>query len=184
MAPTKGKRSRIRSHVQKTSSTASNPIRHTHPRAQSHFANTKKDKRTIKHSALLSRIEKSKPPPKKSRRSSKKLITDLESLAEALPAVDEAEQVETATAIFRHRSLKSKPGAMKKKEKIMKMEKDRFNQNLAQMALWQGSNKDHGDDAGRHSLTGASSPADTKWAAIRSFIQQTMEKRPPHAPET
>ncbi|KAL8836040.1 MAG: hypothetical protein Q9170_003085 [Blastenia crenularia] len=177
MAPTQSRNPPIRSRASKTRSTASNPVRHTHPKAQSSFPNTKRDKRTIKRSALISRIEKSKPPTKKRRRPSKKLITGLESLAEALPAAGEAEPTETATAKIRHRSLKSKPGAMKRKEKIITMEKERFNQNMAQMLAWQGSNA-NGQDASHQASIGSEPNAGTKMAALRRFIQDTMKQRP------
>ncbi|KAL8656026.1 MAG: hypothetical protein Q9210_000514 [Variospora velana] len=174
MAPTVAGRTRTRS-------TASNPIRHTHPNAQSLFSTTKKDKRTIKHSALISRIEKSKPRiQKRRRRPSKKLVTNLNSLAEALPdslPAGKAEAAGTAIAKIRHKSLKSRPGAMKKKEKIISMEKDRFNKNMAQMATVQPSggaahNGYPPEDTNHTMQTGA------RWAALRSFIQQTMEQRP------
>ncbi|KAL8941251.1 MAG: hypothetical protein Q9216_002354 [Gyalolechia sp. 2 TL-2023] len=164
----------MRSRVPKTRSTASNPIRHTHPKARSSLPTSKKDKRTIKHSALISRIEKSKPQTERRKRSAKKLIASLASLADALPAAHDAEPVETATTTIKHRSLKSKPGAMKKKEKIITMEKDRFNKNMAQMASWQPSSADRQDACNQTPANDAS----TKWAALRTFIQQTMEKRP------
>ncbi|KAL9016853.1 MAG: hypothetical protein Q9185_005803 [Variospora sp. 1 TL-2023] len=176
MAPTIAGRTRTRS-------TASNPIRHTHPNTRSLFSTTKKDRRTIKHSALISRIEKSKPSiQKRRRRPSKKLVTNLNSLAEALPdslPAGKAEAAETATATTKitHKSLKSRPGAMKKKEKIITMEMDRFNKNMAQMAIMQPSggtahNGQQPEDADHALQTGA------RWAALRSFIQQTMEQRP------
>ncbi|KAI4187177.1 MAG: hypothetical protein L6R41_002979 [Letrouitia leprolyta] len=177
MAPTTSKRSSIHSRGSKTKSIASNPLRHTHSIARSAFPTTKKDKRAIKHSAHISRIEKSKPQTKRHRRPAKKLIASLNSLTEALPAAEEAEPVKTATTTIRHRSLKSKPGAMKKKEKIISMEKDRFNKNMAQMAAWQPSAADR-QDASHLTPANNHSHADTKWAALRSFIRQTMEKRP------
>ncbi|KAL8727084.1 MAG: hypothetical protein Q9166_006271 [cf. Caloplaca sp. 2 TL-2023] len=168
MAPTTGKRSAIRSRPFKTGSTPSNPIRHIHPKAQTPFSTSKKDKRIIKHSALISRIEKSKASPKKRRRPSKKLVADLESLAAALPdAPPKDEQVkETGIAKTRHRSLKSKPGAMKKKEKIISMEKDRFNRSMAHMATLQSS------DIGP-SRTGSDPLSRNKWTALRTLIQQS-----------
>lgn len=169
-----GKRPSIGSRVRKTSSTASNPNRHAHPKGHNLFSNTKKDKRIIKHSALLSRIEKSKPQSKKRRRPSKKLVANLKSLAEALPDApgpQEADDFETANAKIKHRSLKSRPGAMKKKEKLIGMEKDRFNKNMAQMAAAGASDRSYGGDASDVPHTG------TKWAALRNFIQQTMEQR-------
>ncbi|KAL9577221.1 MAG: hypothetical protein Q9212_006507 [Teloschistes hypoglaucus] len=85
MAPVIGKRSSSRSRTSKTRSISSNPIRHTHAETASAFGTSKKDKRIIKHSALISRIEKSKHKAKKRRRPSKKLMVSLESLGDALP---------------------------------------------------------------------------------------------------
>ncbi|KAL8901337.1 MAG: hypothetical protein Q9207_005251 [Kuettlingeria erythrocarpa] len=174
MAPTSGKRSSIRSRAPKTSTTTSNPIRRTHRNAQGLFSNTKKDKRIIKHSALLSRIEKSKPQFKKRRRPSKKLVAGLESLVEALPDIPrsrEEDGLEAANVKIKHRSLKSRPGAMKKKEKIISMEKDRFNKNMAHMAAAGApSDSTPGGDQSNLAQPG------TRWAALRNFIQQTMEQ--------
>ncbi|KAL9027981.1 MAG: hypothetical protein Q9196_003582 [Gyalolechia fulgens] len=176
-APTTGRRSFIHSQLSKTRSNASKPNRAALSKAQSSFSTTKKDKRTIKHSTFISRIEKSKPQTKRRRRPTRKLIASLDSLAEALPAADEAEPVETATTTIRHRSLKSKPGAMKKKEKIISMEKDRFNRNMAQLAAWRPPTAD-GQDTTHQTPASNALHAGTKWAALRTFIQQTMEKRP------
>ena len=64
--------------------------------------------------------------------------------------------------------MKSRPGAMKRKEKLEKMERDRFNKNLAQMAQAKSSTP-----AG----AGSSAYAD-RWAALKSHVQSTMEVKP------
>ncbi|KAL8953856.1 MAG: hypothetical protein Q9222_000302 [Ikaeria aurantiellina] len=175
MAPIAKKRSSIRSRASRTGGTASNPTQlPPNPRAQDSFGTRKKDKRILRHSALMSRIEKSTPWHKKARRPSKKLVTNLASLASALPDVPAA-TTETPIAKIRHRSLKSQPGAMRKKESIIAVEKDRFNQNMAQMAISQGSAD---QSASRDGKSRASSQAASKWAALRTFIQQNMEQRP------
>ncbi|KAL8708904.1 MAG: hypothetical protein Q9220_006236 [cf. Caloplaca sp. 1 TL-2023] len=177
MAPSVKKRSSIRSRASTTGKAASNPASHilpTTPKAHGSFGSTKKDKRIIRHSALISRIEKSKPQFKKPRRPSKKLVTNLESLAHALPDIP-ASTTETPIAKIRHRSLKSQPGAMRKKEKIIAMEKDRFNQNMAQMTASRGSTD---QSASRDGNTRNISHTASKWAALRTFIQQNMEQRP------
>ncbi|MCJ1347781.1 hypothetical protein MMC31_006010 [Peltigera leucophlebia] len=144
------------------------------------FGSTKRDKRLIKRSTLISRIEKSKPKPspQKRRRASKKLVTNLESLADALPDIPESRNGEMGlddTTIIRHKSLKSKPGATKKKERLITMEKERFNKNMAQMMQ-----SCLGNEEEKHSITvvDAKGRGRSKWAAIRGFIQQTMEQRP------
>lgn len=63
------------------------------------------------------------------------------------------------------RSLKHRPGAMKRKRKMEGAEMERFRRNLAQMAGGaEGVPVDGGDGT-----------AD-KWAALRSFIGGTMER--------
>ena len=138
---------------------------------------SKKDKRIIKHSALVSRIEKSKASSKKRRRPSKKLVTNLESLANALPEAPEnkKQDVMMGDVKIRQRSLKSRPGAMKRKEKLATIEKERFNKSMAQMMGSAAVSQVN------HEATGSAEPSTegrNKWAALRGFIQQTMEQRP------
>ncbi|KAL8669702.1 MAG: hypothetical protein Q9168_005721, partial [Polycauliona sp. 1 TL-2023] len=133
---------------------------------------------------------KSKPhPTKKQRRPSKKLITTLESLAAALPDAlppssrGQDQVTETGIAKIRHRSLKSKPGAMKKKEKVIASEKERFNRNMARMAS--GVPKTDGGEGGVEiageglgEVNGGDGKSMSKWAVLRRHIQETMEQRP------
>ncbi|KAL8780913.1 MAG: hypothetical protein Q9213_006253 [Squamulea squamosa] len=173
MAPTAGNRSVIRARATKTEPMSSNPNRNTHIKPRNMFSTTKKDKRIIKRSALISRIEKSKLQPKKRRRPSKKLVADLESLVAALPDAPPMDEhvTETGIARMRQRSLKSKPGAMKKKEKIISMEKARFNRNMAQMAVVQSCAVGEAD-ASPGNAAGTDGQSRTKWAALRTYIQQ------------
>lgn len=132
--------------------------------ASDSFPSNKADKRRMKHSSFLSRIEKpKKTTAKKVRRPSKKLITTLESLADALPDADA--EVGTGNARIKQRSLKSRPGAMKKKAKLEAEEKERFQKNLAQLA--QGSGQ-----CGEKAMT-------AKWETLRSHISATIEKSGP-----
>ncbi|KAL5119770.1 hypothetical protein ACEQ8H_002376 [Pleosporales sp. CAS-2024a] len=130
---------------------------------ESAFASSKKDKQKIKHSSFISKIEKSSAKSQKRRRPNKKLVANLESLADALPGLDAGAggEVETGQAKIQRKSLKSRPGAMKRKEKLEKMEKERFNQNLVQLA----------------SATSNGAIQD-RWAALKSHVQSTMEVRP------
>ncbi|MCJ1340939.1 hypothetical protein MMC09_006235 [Bachmanniomyces sp. S44760] len=144
------------------------------------FKSTKKDKRTIKHSSLISRIQKANETTKKRRRPSKKLVTNLESLANALPDADAVKGSEfvTSNARIRHTTLKSRPGAMKKKEKLEKMETERFSRNLAQMA--EVRTKQTCETARDSQHADASNEGSSgRWAALRGFIQQTMDRNPP-----
>ncbi len=75
---------------------------------------------------------------------------------------------------IKHKSLKSRPGAMKKKEILINMEKERFNKNLAQMAALPAGGHTITNDNGVANGTSSSS---NRWAALREFMQQTTEQR-------
>lgn len=126
----------------------------------------------MRRSALLSRIAKPTALLRKRRRPSKKLITDLESLANALPDAPSNAQteVDAGPPRIKYKSFRSKPGAMKRKELLINLEKERFNQNL--VALHQGTE----DMMLRGEVNDTHEATKNKWAAIRGFIQQTMEK--------
>ena len=134
------------------------------------FPSSKKDKRTIKHSVFVNKIEKASSKSKKRRRPNKKLVATLESLADALPQMDNGqEQNESVVsqARVRHKNLKSRPGAMKRKEKLEKTERERFGMNLARMvgstqAQAYGSN---------NSVVGS------RWAALKTFVESTAERK-------
>lgn len=136
----------------------------------------------MKHSSLISRIEKTNTKATKRRRPSKKLIANLESLADALPVVDAAEGDRTVTGDVRvrHKSLKSRPGAMKKKEKLEKMEKERFGRNMAQMADLHPSDI-VGSNVAKSGAASTGTDNSKRWAALRSYIQQSMD--PTEKPE-
>jgi len=137
------------------------------------FATNKKDKRRIKHAHLMSKVSKSSTTKPLRRRPNKKLVTTLDSLADALPDDVEGSGSEKEAAgssaadqvnIIRRKSMKSRPGAMKRKQKLDNNERDRFAKNLAQMAV-------------PTSGSGAATSAE-KLRALRGFISQTLEKRP------
>lgn len=131
----------------------------------------------------MNKIEKSRTKPLKRRRPSKKLSTNLDSLADALPDADGEEAGAAAKSqvnIIKHKSLKHKPGAMKRKEKLDKMERDRFARNMNQMVAGLGGagtvNADADADLDMGGSGGAS--GSSRWAALRGFISQTMEHNP------
>ncbi|KAI9745731.1 MAG: hypothetical protein M1818_001267 [Claussenomyces sp. TS43310] len=132
------------------------------------FLSSKKDKRTIKHSSFVNRIEKANRKPLKRRRPSKKLVTTLESLADALPDAGPAEAV-VGDAKIKQKSMKTRPGATKRREKLEKMERDRFGKNMAQLTA--GKPEVTADDDTKTSTTAS------RWAALRGFISQTMEQK-------
>ncbi|MCJ1423458.1 hypothetical protein MMC29_001341 [Sticta canariensis] len=167
-SPTSRKSSTPRSRTSRPSSSISR-LSKDRQEDRSAFRATKRDKRTIKHSALLSRIEKSKPSSKKRRvrRPSKKLITNLQSLVGALPDVSETKngQAIFGDAEIKHTSLKSRPGALKKMETVIAMEKEIFNKNMARMIQHDDVNDKTEYDTGK------------RWAAIRGSIQRTMDRQ-------
>lgn len=182
-APTQGKkRPSLRAKARParpSSSSTSHPTSttHTYHSSSSTFSATKKDKRTIKHSTFVNKIAKAHATPKKRRRPSKKLVTTLESLADALPDDIDGEDQGAANgdgatttvvgqARIRHKSLRSRPGAMKRKEKVERMERERFERNMAQMQ--------------EPAQAGGAVPAEgtaNRWAALRGFIEATMERK-------
>ena len=138
------------------------------------FATSKKDKRQIKHSTFVSKITKDNPKKSRRRRPNKKLVATLDSLADALPDVeDEAEHPRTydQVNIIRHKSVKTRPGAMKRKEKLEKSERERFAKNLAEMSRQSPAAPVHGTSTNDGSTSG-------RWQALRSFISSTMERLP------
>ena len=125
----------------------------------------------------MSKISKAYQKPPKRRRPSKKLITNLESLTDALPDKGEIDGDGVTVGDFKiqHKSLKSKPGVMKRKDRLERMEKERFGKNMAQMAILPSS-VPQSSDLNIPILT--KSTISDRWAALRSFIDQTMEQKP------
>ncbi|CAD0111554.1 unnamed protein product [Aureobasidium uvarum] len=190
-APTNGKkRTTMRAKV----AAASRPAT-TAPSATTSSSNTKAGKRALKHDTLISRIEKSQKKPLKRRRPGKKLNTALDSLADALPELEEntddewegideddktdgmngalgdlskmvrVRKAKPADGKMKLKTLKSRPGALKRKQKMEESEKERFGKNLASMSVPAQSAPD------------ASASSD-RWAALRGFIGQTLEQNP------
>ncbi|KAB5580117.1 ribosome biogenesis protein SLX9-domain-containing protein [Coniochaeta sp. 2T2.1] len=159
------------------------------------FLDNKRDKRLIKHSALLSKIEKSATKKKelKRRRPNKKLVATLESLGDALDdiVVESREEQQAKEGRVKHKSLKSRPGALKKKEKIVKGEMERFGRSLAQLAAVPsvagdmeveetGEKKEEGEKGTQQQPVSTAN----RWAALRGFISATMEQNPAFIPAT
>ncbi|KAL9044899.1 MAG: hypothetical protein Q9214_001995 [Letrouitia sp. 1 TL-2023] len=136
---------------------------------------SKRAKRATKHSALVSRIEKPRAPSSKRGRADKRLVADLESMADALSKPAAAGEFETSVgnAKIRRKSVKSGPGSTKKLEKLAQMEKERFNKNMAQMAAGH-----HAAGAATAEATAASSGHRLHWAIVRQLIQRSPEQRP------
>ena len=131
---------------------------------ESLFPASKKDKKAIKHARLISKVTKSTSRKPRRRRPNNKLITTLDALASALPDDDEVggSDARDQVNIIKRKSMKSRPGALKRREKLDRGERDRFTKNMAQLATTTSQTGDTSD----------------KWAALRGFISQTLEKRP------
>ncbi|KAB8076914.1 ribosome biogenesis protein SLX9-domain-containing protein [Aspergillus leporis] len=137
------------------------------------FRTTKRDKRMIKRSALMSKIEKSSQKSTKRRRASKKLVANLESLADALPETEvEMNDPSNQVNVIKQKTLRHKPGAMKRRQKLEQVERDRFAKNMAQMSSIEPTATPipASDDQ--------ASSVSNRWAALRNFISQTMEQQP------
>ena len=100
-------------------------------------------------------------------------MTDLQSLGDALPEpVDapdgEGRQDHQPVAIRLRKSLKSKPGAMKKRDKVVRVEMERFERNLAGILA-----------LGSEEAIKGSAEVDTKggnvigrWKALRAHLER------------
>lgn len=143
-------------------------------KADALFATSKKDKRRLKHAQLMSKVTKSSSSKARRRRPNKKLVTTLDSLADALPDTVDTDGTGKSKAspagakaleqvnVIQRKSMKSRPGAMKRKQKLDNDERERFAKNMAQMS-------------GFGSVGTTSSE---KLKALRGFIAETLEKRP------
>lgn len=143
------------------------------------FRTNKKDKRQIKHSSFVSKIEKSRKRPLKRRRPNKKLVANLDSLVDALPDAEDGDGNSAADSqvnIIKHKSLKHKPGALKRKEKLDRVERDRFAKNMAQMSA--GPVHNPSVSAEVQDASGEQPVISGRWAALRNFISQTMDQNP------
>ncbi|KAI9878335.1 MAG: hypothetical protein M1830_001194 [Pleopsidium flavum] len=181
MAPVNGKRPPFRAPSAKSGSGSISRSRAASARVDDTegITTTKKDRRTIKHSTFVSRIEKANSKVKKRRRPSKKLVANLESLANALPdGGGTTVIIDSGDPEIRHKSLKSRPGAMKQKGKVERMEKDRFGRNMAQMAGTTAAASIEGTKGTEATTAESVGISSTRWAALRGFIQQTLEQKP------
>jgi hypothetical protein len=138
------------------------------------FINSKKDKRVIKHSAFINRIEKAHKKPLKRRRPSKKLVTTMESLVDALPDLEKG--LGNGEGKIKMKSLRSKPGAMKRKEKVERMERERFGRNFS---VLMGARRDNEEVETGEGTFGVEVPRKTgRFAALRAWVDSNMERHP------
>ena len=125
-------------------------------------------------------------------------MATLESLGDALDDIRAELDEEDAGAMdaeqarlgrVRHKSLRTRPGALKRKEKLVKGEMERFGRSLAQLANVSSSAAAAGSggegekmqtEAGQGQGQTQTETAGTssRWAALRGFISATMEQNP------
>jgi hypothetical protein len=173
------------------------------------FLSSKRDKRLIKHSSFLSRVQSSSRIAKKStatasssskhavpgasgirsskntatkQRRPKNKIASLDSLADALPDLledDETGGIENLRKI-KHRSLKSKKGALKRKEMVVRGEMERFGASMARMTETSAAESSGGPlvSAQETNVDAAKPATSDRWAALRGYISSTMEQNP------
>ena len=180
---------------------------------------TKKDKRTLKHAALMSRVHEDAHISKQKRRrrpgrkleAADSMVGGMREALANVPGIDEEDSDEweglgsadggdgninmeensgmTGRRVRVRRravpgkgkkmvmkSLKHKPGAMKRKAVMEEKERARFGRNLAQLASGgsdRGGEQDTQAGAGDAASDGGQHE---KWAALRRFIGTTIEK--------
>jgi hypothetical protein len=164
------------------------------------FLDNKRDRERIRKSAFLGRVaasasrvqkRRSSLAANKKRRPSKKLVASLESLGDVLGEIeaedDDMDGNEDASARasgkIRHKSLKSRPGALKRKEKVVRGEMDRFGKNMAQLHSIPAG-EEQGMAVTNIVEVDTSSATANRWKALRGFITATMEQNPAFASKT
>ncbi|KAF1812358.1 hypothetical protein P152DRAFT_33493 [Eremomyces bilateralis CBS 781.70] len=133
------------------------------------FSTTKRDKQSMKHSLLLHKIESSGVKKAKRRRPNKKLVTNLDTLIDALPEIGqeagENAKPETEAAKRQRKAYGSRPGALKRRDKVEKEEREFVGKALAALSA--------GDPQASDNHTGPEG-AETKWERIRKAIGMNM----------
>ena len=96
----------------------------------------------------------------------------MDSLADALPELESGEGgAEVLQGKIKRQSLKSKKGALKKKEQVVRGEMERFGVSMAKLSE---------QPATTTATTTATEtqPVSNRWAALRGYISATMEQNP------
>ncbi|TVY41070.1 hypothetical protein LOCC1_G006204 [Lachnellula occidentalis] len=196
MAPTAPKkRPSIRSKTSKSTSTSTSTATTTSgsgliSRPTSLSSNSKRDKRTIKSSLFKHRIEKThSTPTSKRRRPSKKLVSNLDSLADALPDIEEMSGGRTGMAAvgkIKMDSLTSGKGLMRRREKVEVVERERFGRNLGLLMGSMGTSTTTTTSIpsaaplveGEGLQTAQAQPSATakRFQALRAWIGETIDK--------
>lgn len=109
----------------------------------------------------------------------------MEGLADALPDVEELVQGKiSGEGKIKMKSLRSKPGALKRKEKLERVERERFGKNMAQIMGLKEERTANIPAAAMDVEGGAATPApvqsgtSSRFAALRAWANVNMEKNP------
>lgn len=132
----------------------------------------------MKHSAFKSRIESSgvKKSKKRTGRNRAQKLTTLDSLADALPELESGEGgAEVLQGKIKRQSLKSKKGALKKKELVVRGEMERFGVSMAKLSEQPATAPTTNTTTAANTTT---QPVANRWAALRGYISATMEQNP------
>jgi hypothetical protein len=143
---------------------SSYPARET----DSAFTTTKKDKRLMKHSMLMSKVHDAGVKKQKRRRPGKKLVTDLEALGDALQHVAGHDHDQDQSRAAQMKNVREGRGQAKRREKLVKEERARFGQNMAVLSATNAASTPNDANAHNHATGGG------RWAALRAHIQATM----------
>lgn len=196
-APTKRKTIRAKAAERLANPLAPRKVHRPTAQVDDAFIESKRDKRLIKHSSFVSRIQKPSALTATQRKNLKRrekhrqaaASTSLTSLSDALPSLtaDEVRAGETeAAGKVRHKSLKSTPGALRKKERLVRGEMERFGLSLAQLSTVQETPRQQGeaemvdveDKDGEEENRAPVQSTANRFAALRGFISATMEQNP------
>ncbi|KAK2611623.1 hypothetical protein N8I77_004954 [Diaporthe amygdali] len=195
-APTKRKTLRAKATERLANPLAPRKVHRPSAQVSDSFIESKRDKRLIKHSSFVSRISKPAAKTPTQRKNLKRrekhrqaqAATSLAALSDALPTLsrDEVEAGETeAAGRIRHKSLKSTPGALRKKERLVRGEMERFGMSLAQLSTvkeqpvaQQQVDMDVEEKDGEEENRAPVQSTANRFAALRGFISATMEQNP------
>ncbi|CAK7210722.1 hypothetical protein SBRCBS47491_000873 [Sporothrix bragantina] len=164
------------------------------------FLHSKRDKQLIRKATFRAQVVEKAGVQKKQlkrRRPSKKLVATLESLADALPEVPSSSQSFDDTewkGIKRRQSIKTRPGSLKRKEKVVQAEMARFGQNLAQLTAVKEETvmpvaaemevEGQGKEDAKTEKDSTQAPRQStanRFALLRNYITMTMEQSPAFA---
>ncbi|KAL1868914.1 hypothetical protein Daus18300_005750 [Diaporthe australafricana] len=196
-APTKRKSLRAKATERLANPLAPRKVHRPSAQVSDSFIESKRDKRLIKHSSFVSRITKPAAKTPTQRKNLKRrekarqaqASTSLSALSDALPSLtaDEVQAGETETSgRVRHKSLKSAPGALRKKDRLVRGEMDRFGRSLAQLSSVreqpvvpaQQTEMDVELKDGEEENRAPVQSTANRFAALRGFISATMEQNP------